>query len=83
MEGFEFETKNLGYSSIELPICRHYDLGYPSSSNFMKLTEGEDQSITIVADKGCIDCSLFVCKKRDSENYLVSVGCVSVKRNKR
>ena len=83
MEGFEFETESLYYGSIEAAICKHYDLGFANSSNFMEITEGRGQSITISAVKGSISCYVSAYKKKDENIYKVSVGCVNIKKNKR
>lgn len=45
-KGFEYESKNLDYSSVESHICDYYDLGYADSSNFMELKPDGGQSIT-------------------------------------
>lgn len=82
VEGFEFDTKDLDYGSIEDAICRHYDLGYANSSNFMEILPGRGQSITILALKGSVTCFVSAYGKKDSDLFIVSVSNVDMKRNR-
>ncbi|MFR8012254.1 MAG: hypothetical protein ACLU8W_10935 [Clostridia bacterium] len=84
MEGFSFESKSLGYGIIEFEICNYYDMGWAESSNFMEIEPNRPgQSITIMTTKGSITCYVSAYQKKDSENYIVNVNAVSIKRNRR
>ncbi|MCB6570554.1 hypothetical protein LI142_13700 [Eubacterium limosum] len=81
-KGFEYESKNLDYSSVESHICDYYDLGYADSSNFMELKPDGGQSITISATKGIISCWASAYKKSgENDLYLIAISCVSISRN--
>lgn len=77
MARYEFIAKKLDYSCIENAICRHYDLGLPSSSDFMVIEEGNGRFVKIVATKGIISCYVSAYKRNDGD-YDVSVSAVKI-----
>ncbi len=82
MEKLEFESKSLSYSEIEDKITLFYGIGYPDSSNFMELEVGVHSNYYIMASKGSIEFSTIVGRKANTEDYLVIIKPIKLKRKK-
>lgn len=81
MEYLEFESEDLDYSTIENEITNFYGIGYPNSSNFMELEVGVHGGYSIFASNGIIEFSAIVGKKKDNEDYSITIRPKRLKKN--
>lgn len=81
-DGFDFLSDSLSYSAIENPICKHYNLGFASSSDFTELVEGKSIGVTIIGTKGSVACGVVAYKDKNSGLYKVQVSRADVKYRK-
>lgn len=76
-DDFSFDTDTLYSCAIEDRICRSCGLGNSDSSGgalFMKLNEYIPVSVS--ADKGTLDCDVYISKIKNTETYHVEVTSV-------
>ena len=83
LEGFTFQCDSLDYRTIENAICKYYQLGYASDSDFSELEEGKPRGITIIGTSGSVECGVSAYMDKKSGNYSVRVSCADVKYNDR
>ena len=70
MSKFVVEVDDFDYGSVEFAICNAYDIGLPSSSDFMELTPNKTKTINIVATKGSGTFSVLAYVNKEGKGYL-------------